>query len=351
MLVTFDKLISMSIPGTLVCLAMSALPAGASGCGVMDNGTIVASCTLGGLDIPSDLSAGRAEVITGGGTWIAPAWQSVPFMFAPDESAATMRTSLSHVLTYARESEAERLRKLAASAPKDAGTISLQAPQARPPLDVWTTLAFDRTSETALTRRTVGADLRLERGTIIGLALERGEVAAGEEVRVGTYFRKQAPSGIAWGLQAGWTSQPLSTDGDAAATVSTGYLSANAGRIWRYAGFKLAPSVEVATAIRNLDAGPDGESWASGKVVVAHRISRAFELDGKTRIEPFAALKQTLDANEALGGVTSGQSIEGGLKLDAPSQFSLSATTALENSNEVGRSSVSGRLQLRMPLQ
>lgn len=290
----------------------------------------------------SDFSEGRATARSVGNAWIPSDWNSVPFMFVPSEAQYSVRASLTHLVAFGRQNSSERDSKIRDS-------LGFHGPSQlsgykNPLLDVWATLDFGAQASNGLVRGRLGADFAMRRNSAVGLTIERGELTNGDDVRLATYFEQRAPTGWIWGLQGGWGNGYVE---DQNALVSNTYFNAKVARELNFGQVTVAPSTEFATAIRHSSDGISGTSSTSGTIILASRLSRSFDIEDRARLEPYVVIKQAIDTGE---GEPSSHTLESGLKLDAPSHFSLRASTAVENSKPSEAPAVSSRFELQVPL-
>ena len=313
-------------------------PAAAEAC------TATAQCLGLGQTLPATAADERAEAQLGGGEWIGTPWQATPFMLRESEPSYSVRTSLAHYFSYREQRKLARDNLLAGDLPAGAAGKTTAVV---PPVDVWTAVDFDRQGDDGLLRGTLGADVRLGQRAVVGVALERGELVNGDDERVVTYFKQRIATGFTWSLKGGVGRGVVATD-DTAGAVENTYLDAQVARDWQLAGLKLTPSLALQANSGHLDSAAGDAAWTHGAIVVGNRISRSFELGASKRLEPFLAITQSLDPTS---GADAGQSLESGLKLEAPSAYTLSATTSVKRSETEDTPALSGRVELKVPLK
>jgi hypothetical protein len=287
----------------------------------------------------------RADTRLGERPWISETWQSSPFMVKQSAPTYTVRTSLAHYFTfdaYRRIAHAS-LSEQGLTPPEIRALVRSTAPRA--PVDLWTTLDFDRSMDEGLIRGGVGADVTLGRGSVVGLAFERGELSNGDDERVITYFKRRLATGLTWRLQGGWGTVTVES-AEAASIVQNGYLKAGLEKAWASAGIEVRPSLDVMANLAQLEDDDGARRSVETQILLAQRVSRSFEIDPGKRLEPFVVIRQSINARD---GADAGQELESGLKLDQRDQFSLSASTAFKRRDETSEPDVSGKLQLKMP--
>lgn len=298
-----------------------------------------------GQSMPVTVPKERADTRLTGKGWIGEQWQSQPFMLQPSTPTYTVRTSLAHLFAYGQHRQRERDRLIQEGLTPGQAAALTQASPLRPPVDLWTALDFDRVSDDGLVRGGFGADLTLTKGTVIGLAVERGKLTNGDDERVLTYFKRRIATGLTWSLYGGVGQGLIETSGSAGA-IENGYLNARVEKDLSVDGLKIAPSMEVATHIGRLDHGAEDRSWSRSEVILKNRVSRAFDVDERMKLEPFLVITQSIDAAD---GSDAGQGVESGLKIDTLSQLSLSASTAVKSSETAGEPELSGKVHLKLP--
>lgn len=316
--------------------ALSTLPASACGIDI--------ECLGLGKTLSATTADERAEARLGGGAWIDAPWQATPFMLKESAPSYSVRASLAHYFSYREQRKLVRESLIGTGlTPAELGTT----PTSAPPVDVWTNLDFDRQGDDGLLRGTFGADIRLNPRTVVGVALERGELLNGDDERVVTYFKQRVATGFTWSLKGGVGRGLVETDASEG-MVENAYLNAQVARAWQLAGLDVKPSLALQATVGSLAAADGGKSWRREEVVIANRVSRKFDLDASKRLEPFLVITQSLNAGD---GADAGQSLESGLKLEAPSDYTLSATTALKRSETEDTPALSGRVELKVPLK
>lgn len=295
--------------------------------------------------LSDDLTTQRANTRIGGQRWIAETWQSAPFMIKQSAPAYTVRTSLAHLFTYDAHRRIAHggLIQQGLTPQEVAALVHSVAPKA--PVDLWTALDFDRDMDEGLVRGGFGADVMLGRGSVAGLAFERGDLSNGDDERVITYFKRRIATGLTWRMQGGWGTGLVESE-ETTSSVQNGYLNAGLQKTWLIDGMALSPSVDITTNLAELEGDDGAQRSFESQIVLAQRVSRSFQIDGEKRLEPFLVITQSIDA---VDGTDAGQGVESGLKLDQRAQFSLSASTALKRSEAAGENDVSGKVQLKVP--
>lgn len=207
----------------------------------------------------------------------------------------------------------------------------------------------------------VGAMAQLDRG--VESALDGSDQMRAEGWMVGPYVSmKVAPDVVfdgraAWGETVSAVNSPDIDNGFTQRSLLRGKLTGTRD----YSGWKVAPSVGM---VYIEDAVRDGDSGAmkaagSGKVEVLPEVSRRFELDSKTFIEPRAAAGAFVgfdDLNAINPMVTTVNPTDVQLKAEAGVVFgvkegsTLQATGGVESGATSGTENWRGRLQLNVPL-
>ena len=327
-----------------ICLGFHA--SALASCGTGDAPTGPGDCAAFGMAMPDSVANERISARMGEQEWVSDKWQAAPFMIKESAPTYTVRTSLAHLFTF------DTHRRLARTGLLESGLTPAQVAQlarsatSRPPVDLWTTFDVGRETDEGLLRGGFGADVMLGRGAIAGIAVERGEFENGDDERVVTYFKRRIATGLSWRLAGGWGHGVVDTPASEA-HVRNGYLNAGLQSSWMVEGVRFAPSVEVMAKLGRLDHGAESKDWADSQLVFAQRLSRSFAIDDGGRLEPFLVITQSIDADD---GAPGGQGLEGGLKIDADALFTLQATTAMKRSEAAGEADLSGKVQLKLPL-
>jgi len=180
---------------------------------------------------------------------------------------------------------------------------------------------------------------------------------------VGPYMSMKLGSGVvfdgraAWGQTANAVASPDVDDSLTARRLVRGKLTGTR----EYSGWKVAPSVGlvyIEDAVRDGATG-DTKAAGSGKVEVLPEVSRRFNLDSMTFIEPRAAVGAFVgfDDLEALNPTVSSArptdvqlKAEAGVALGVKDGSTLQATGGVESGAVNGPENWRGRLQLNMPL-
>ena len=236
-----------------------------------------------------------------------------PVSVSPTDTGFSARTSASSWRDYHAKQIEMQVDQSKARAPKD-----LKLPKtptfAPNPLDVWTSMEVQGVSGAAdqATRAGVGADYKFNPKTTFGVSAEAGD--------------SRAQTGIGG-----------SEDQKASAYVT----------------YKPAPvlSVETRTQWESTSAySADGLTRGEkGSVTVAPKISKPFALDGGQTFEPFVTYKREFDmisTGDAAGGNTAGA----GVTFAKPDSYSLSVTTDVEHLGVTEPTSLSSKMQLKLPL-
>lgn len=207
----------------------------------------------------------------------------------------------------------------------------------------------------------VGAMAQLDRG--VESALDGTDQMRAEGWMFGPYVSMKVAPGVvfdgraAWGETVSAVSSPDIDNGFTQRSLLRGKLTGTRD----YSGWKVAPSVGM---VYIEDAVRDGSNGAmkaagSGKVEVLPEVTRRFELDEKTFIEPRAAVGAFVgfnDLNAINPMVTTVNPTDLQLKAEAGVVFgvkdgsTLQATGGVESGATSGTETWRGRLQLNMPL-
>ena len=207
----------------------------------------------------------------------------------------------------------------------------------------------------------MGALAQLDRGTESSAHDSPSMAARGW--MVGPYMSMKLGSGVvfdgraAWGQTANIVSSADIDDSLTARRLVRGKLTGTR----EYSGWKVAPSVGLVYIEDAVRDGATGETKGagSGKVEVLPEVSRRFNLDSTTFIEPRAAVGAFVgfDDLEALNPTVSSTrptdvqlKAEAGVALGVKDGSTLQATGGVESGVANGSENWRGRLQLNMPL-
>ncbi|MGE0701471.1 MAG: hypothetical protein AB7O57_20410 [Hyphomicrobiaceae bacterium] len=312
--------------------------------------------------LADDPSRGRIEARLEDKPWIARDWASLPVAARPAGELLSIDASLEHLGSFGDSRIARRVEEAKALAPAALPRLPKPAPQGPVTLDVWSRVeASSSDADKAEARRgTVGADVRLARGTVVGVAAEIRDDAASpalvaatpslqHDQRLAAYFAVKPGAAVTFDARAQWAeSRPMHGLG---LVTTQNALSARLRTDLRYAGFLLVPAVSVAHGIDEMAEAPAGGGLERSTLAVTPRLSRPFALSGGGKIEPFLSLKSQMDMATGLGGAESTHGVGGGLTIARPDAYSLSVTTDVEQAASADRASVKGRLELKLPLR
>jgi len=323
-----------------------------------------ADCTTGpearrtrlGALIEDDPTRGRLDGRLDDKPWIGQDWATLPVAVKPNDQSLDMAASLQHLGSYEARRTLRKIEEAQALAPK-----GLPVPKPVTPgpaaLDVWSKVEVKSLeSETAEAKRgTVGADYRLARGALIGVSAEMHDDTPKlhQDTRLAAYFAIKPWSPVTldakaqWGESHGLHGQGLITTQSAVTARVKGHFS--------FEGLVLTPMASVAHGVD--EAAPENGGGAIEKrtLSVTPRISRPVELGGGAKVEPFLSLKSAVDiagsGAASDGHVDTTRGVGGGVTFAKPDAYTLSVTTDIEQATSSDRSTMKGRLELKLPLR
>lgn len=206
----------------------------------------------------------------------------------------------------------------------------------------------------------VGGLAQLDRGTESG-QLDDTELAATGWM-AGPYLSMKFGSGIVFDGRSAWGStEDAGAGSDGTAETDRRLVRAKVTGTRDVQGWKIAPSlglVYLEDALRD-DASGETKAAGTGRVELLPKVSRRFELDGDTFIEPRAGVGGFVgfeDLNALKPLVTTGgaadlhMKAEAGVAVGVKDGTSLEASAGVESGSAETPDAWSGRLQLNVPL-
>jgi hypothetical protein len=318
--------------------------------------------------VTSDPTQDRLDSRLDGKPWIGQEWSASPFAVTPTDDTVSMRTSLVQWGEHTQWSTAKRIDEL-----KAANTANITMPKVvkprDPALDVWSTVNVQGLDQDAnrAKRGGVGADYKLDRGTVVGATMERresemlaaglGTQAAVDDYTLAAYFATRANSAVTFDARAQRGETNANLVGHAFATTQ----SAVAGRVrgnWSFENVRIAPSVSVAHGTDTPDSTRvSADAIEKNTVTLEPRVSHPIRLGGGQVLEPFVSFKRQIEIAPAISNRTAaGETRDAagvGLTLSRPGGYSLSFSGDVDG---IGGSSTApptqkGQLRFKVPLQ
>lgn len=322
------------------------------------NGTTT-TCAVAAPDpaaaLSFDPSHGRADTVVGGSEWIAQSWRSVPFSYNAADTSYSVRSSFSHLTTYAQYEYASQMLDGVPSELREQVIPFLVRP-VEPKFDVWSLVNVSQSATSfAETRQdVVGADYKLARDAVVGIVVERDERVDGQEAQFAGYFKANLWFGILVDTRAGWSEDTALLQDSAFSTAHT-FVATKLARNWKFGSYTFAPSIGIAVSSAKSEADPD--NWQSGNVLsFEQRVTRTIDLEAQTKIAPYISFKHTLDSGVTAATAGDGSSVMtsealgAGFTLDSAARYNLSVATSVARSESQDKPSFDGRVQLKLPL-
>lgn len=348
--------LNLMLVSVVIC-ALALLPGSVVAADCSDGGT--ATCVVAAPDpaaaLALDPSHGRADTVVGGSEWIAQSWQLVPFSYSSADTSYSVRSSISHLTTYAQYEYALQVLDNVPSDLRDQAIPFLVRP-VEPKFDVWSLVNVSQSpASLAETRQDVlGADLKLARDAVVGIVVERDERVDGQEAQFAGYFKANLWDGIMVDTRAGWSEDTALLEDSAFSTAHT-FVATKFAKNWKLGSYTFAPSIGIAVSSARSEADP--ENWQSGNVLsFEQRVTRTIDLEDQTAIAPYISFKHTLDsgvtsATDGDGsGVTTSEALGAGFTLNSATRYNLSVATSVARSESQDKPSIDGRVQLKLPL-
>jgi hypothetical protein len=249
--------------------------------------------------------------------WIAQNGPAPPLAVNPSDGSVVMRTSLGQWRDFNSQMLAKRIDDLKAAAP---GPLTLPKPAVgiAPPVELWSSVELDGRMQQidGTVRTSAGADYKLGRQAVAGVAVEHAEVR---------------------------TATSIGSVPDDKVAAHLNFLATQ------------DLSVEATTQWETQSAAAGSPKATRNSVTIAPRLGHQFSLDNGETLSPFVTLKKEmvvggLDSNPAVGGAKASQSAGVGLTLAKPDTFSLSVTADREELDAKEPANLKSRLQLSVPL-
>jgi hypothetical protein len=207
----------------------------------------------------------------------------------------------------------------------------------------------------------VGGLAQLDRG-IESDTLEETQLAATGSM-AGPYVSMKLGSGVVFDGRAAWgqTQNAVAGDGSTLAQTDRQLVRAKVTGTRDIGGWKVAPSlglIYLEDAVRD-DASGETKAAGTGRLEVLPEVSRRFQIDGDTFIEPRAGVGGFVgfDDLKALNPMITTETgadlhlkAEAGLAVGVKDGSSLEAAAGVESGSATTPETWSGRLQLNVPL-
>lgn len=250
--------------------------------------------------------------------WIAQGGIAPPMAALPAETGVNLRTSVGQWRDFNSQLLAARIND---AQPMKPATVVIPKPPMVPssPLEVWTTMNLegfaDKTQSKVKTG--AGADYRLNKKTVLGIAVERADggapgVPALHEDKVAAKISYQATSMFSVDAQSHWATTDT-TIGAGSARTETSAVT-------------VAPRLKYPIKSN----GQTFEPFVSMKDEISHATA--------TAIAPEPVMKNTLSAGT-------------GVVISRPNAYSMSVTADLEGIGQIESATVKSRFQLSVPLR
>lgn len=321
--------------------------------------------------VTSDPTLGQTDRRLNGSAWDPNANSGTPVLLAPAESGVTVNTSISRWSADRLNETArkvEEARKLAPGELKIPKTVTQQNRK----VDIWVSGKFENLDTDASSKgyaSQLGTDYTITPNLLVGAMVEMENhkqetaesdagSALGTSYLAGPYMAARLGENLTFDtLLAFGRSEDTVGAAGIAADYETQRSLAKArlkGR-WRKEKWEFSPTVSIAYARE----GQVGEESLVGKKMIfsaTPEISRIIELDDDYVVTPFVSYRGNLEVSNPASGA-SGQdrihnnSLGSGFGLSKKDDYTLRATTEIENLVSDGDVNLSGRLELKVPLQ
>lgn len=313
---------------------------------------------LDGL-MSADPTRGRTTSRLDAKPWISDNWSVVPFaMTPPSESSVTMRTSVGHWKAYTSRTLSKKIESAKAMAPE---SLKLPAPPAVPEykLDVWSAVDVQGLDQdTAIARSEVGADYKLTKNTVAGVAVQLGGnenvTGSDDDYMLSTYFGVRPLKPITLDASAAW-GEKSDTLLDEQATSERSVLTARARGNWQVNKIDIAPEVSLSHAEEDVNGLAGEGSVEKSTLTFAPRISRKFEFKDGQKIEPFVTYKNEINVGtpDFAAGEKEWESegtLGAGVGLAKPDSYSLDVSADVSELGTDEQPEVKSKLQLKLPI-
>jgi len=244
------------------------------------------------------------------------------------------------------------------------------APRTDPNLDVWASIAARGIGEDASEIGSkVGADYRIGRSALVGVAVGLGDKAAPDATSPGgtaegsytlaSYFALKPLPTMTFETRAG-VGENRAASGDRSVDIQHRFIVAQLRSDFFLNRLKISPALSLAHGDDTVKDVPTAASGELSTIAFTPRISRPFEIGKGQKLEPFVHYDRKLDlgASELRlddPAATAGRSerrFGAGIKLDKADTYSLSVTTDLEETTSpTVPTNVKSRLELKIPIR
>jgi hypothetical protein len=213
----------------------------------------------------------------------------------------------------------KRIGKVKAAAPKDI-KMPTSPRQIEPPAELWSTLEVQGVSTSGdssdqSVRGGVGANYKMTPSATVGVSAERGAAKAANDASPGDDEKLSAFMNF----------------------KATSMLSIDARTQWQ----ANQPSAAL---------GATPERSEKGSIIVAPRISRTYKIGKDQTVEPFVSYKREVGIVTAGPGSADANSAGAGVTFAKPDAYSFSVTTDVDKLDQGADKSVSGKVQIKLPL-
>jgi len=308
--------------------------------------------------------------------WDVNANGASPFTATPGENTADFGISLSQFGSWMTKNDAEKI-KAAKELLAKGQKLPVPATLDRR-VDMWTQtrIATDNPAVDMSGRSYtsyVGADYKPLDGVLLGGMVQLDSAAAisaplagsadGQGYMAGPYVAMQLSPNIILDAKAAWGQAHDSVAAGSAATnfqTSRSLTSARLKGDWQVEQWHLTPTatIESINESATLGIGDTATEFGFNRMIVGPRVSRQFEVGNDKSIEPFVHINSNVNldtangflSNQGLTGLESYNTIGGGFALKQTDDFTLRATTDVDNFDANTDKNVRTGVTLTIPL-
>lgn len=277
-----------------------------------------------------------------------------------DGNAAVVGSSIAGIRAYLSAEDKRRMEEAAKLAPKG---LELPKPKSALPnrLDVWTSTEITglTTPDTQGLTSRVGADYRLQKGTVVGASVEGENLkSAGienEGFLAGPYLATEIAPGVSLTARSAWGVGQDNADGlDSPASADRELHQAGIDAKWKFGKTTLNPK---ATFSQGREASDDSRTGVeTRKLTFNPRVVRPFELESGQRVEAYVDFTAGLNVDEistasgTLENLDTERGIGAGVTVSRKDAYSLKATTDVKGLGDDDKRAFGANLKLDVPL-
>lgn len=321
--------------------------------------------------IASDPTASQTTRRLNGSAWDPNANGGVPVLLAPEGSGATINTSISKWSADALNSTARKAEEAKQLAPAELKLPKPVAPASQK-VDIWFNGKFDDLDNDAARNgyaSQMGTDYAITPNILLGAMVEMENnhsemdvsntaTALGSSYLVGPYMAVRLGENLTLDtrLAVGQSDDSIGTNGVAAVYETERSLAkAQLKGRWHRQKWEFSPTASIAYA-REGQLGHDSLVGKKMTLSATPEISREISLKEGRVVRPFISYRSNFEVSDPANAANPDDpvytgALGSGLSLTQKDDYSLRATTELENLGGEGDLDISSRLELKIPLK